>query len=86
MYPDLSYFLHDVFGTAPDNWTSVVKTFGFFLALSFLTAAYLLFLELKRKKAEGLPHTLAKMKRVKCAKPTLTSASAILRWWQQYPV
>jgi prolipoprotein diacylglyceryl transferase len=58
MYPDLSYVLHDLFGTAPDNWTSIVKTFGFFLALSFLTAAYLLFLELKRKNAEGLfvPH------------------------------
>jgi phosphatidylglycerol---prolipoprotein diacylglyceryl transferase len=58
MYPDFSYIFHDLFGTAPDNWTSVVKTFGFFLALAFLTAAYLLYLELKRKAAEGLfiPH------------------------------
>jgi phosphatidylglycerol---prolipoprotein diacylglyceryl transferase len=58
MYPDLSYILHDLFGTSVDNWTSIVKTFGLFLALSFLTAAYLLYLELKRKADEGLfvPH------------------------------
>jgi phosphatidylglycerol---prolipoprotein diacylglyceryl transferase len=54
MYPDFSYFFHDIFGTPVDNWTSYLKTFGFFLALSFLTAAYLLFLELKRKAAQGL--------------------------------
>jgi phosphatidylglycerol---prolipoprotein diacylglyceryl transferase len=60
MYPDFSYIFHDLFGTAPDNWTAVIKTFGFFLALSFLTAAYMLFLELKRKAAEGflLPHKI----------------------------
>ena len=60
MYPDLSYILHDLFGTAPDNWSSIVKTFGLFLALSFLTAAYMLYLELKRKAGEGilLPHKI----------------------------
>lgn len=58
MYPDLSYILHDLFGTSFDNWTATVKTFGFFLALAFLTAAYLLYLELQRKAAQGLfePH------------------------------
>ncbi|HEX5111526.1 MAG TPA: prolipoprotein diacylglyceryl transferase family protein [Saprospiraceae bacterium] len=54
MYPDLSYFFHDLFGSAPDNWLSVIKTFGFFLILSFLAAAYALYLELKRKEKEGL--------------------------------
>ena len=54
MYPDLSYILHDFFGTSVDNWSSLVKTFGLFLALAFLTAAYLLYLELKRKATEGL--------------------------------
>jgi phosphatidylglycerol:prolipoprotein diacylglycerol transferase len=53
MYPDFSYIFHDLFGTSYDNWSSVVKTFGFFLALAFLTAAYLLFLELKRKAEQG---------------------------------
>lgn len=54
MYPDLSYFFHDLFGSSPDNWLSVIKTFGFFLILSFLAAAYALYLELKRKEKEGL--------------------------------
>jgi phosphatidylglycerol---prolipoprotein diacylglyceryl transferase len=54
MYPDFSYFLHDLFGTPVDNWTSVIKTFGFFLALAFLAAAYILHLELKRIAALGL--------------------------------
>jgi phosphatidylglycerol---prolipoprotein diacylglyceryl transferase len=60
MYPDLSYILHDLFGTAPDNWTSIVKTFGVFLALAFLTAAFFLYLELKRKADEGIltTHTI----------------------------
>ncbi len=60
MYPDLSYILHDFFGTPVDNWSSIVKTFGLFLALAFLSAAYILHKELKRKAAEGLlpSHTI----------------------------
>jgi len=54
MYPDLSYLLHDLIGTAPDNWTSIVKTFGLLLVTSFLVAAYMLGIELKRKEKEGL--------------------------------
>jgi prolipoprotein diacylglyceryl transferase len=54
MYPDLSYFFHDLLGTQPDNWLSVIKTFGFFLILSFLASAYVLYLELKRKEKDGL--------------------------------
>ena len=54
MYPDLSYFFHDLLGTSPDNWLSVIKTFGFFLILSFLASAYVLYLELRRKEKAGL--------------------------------
>jgi len=54
MYPDLSYFFHDLLGTAPDNGISIIKTFGFFLVLAFLTAAFMLMMELRRKEAEGL--------------------------------
>lgn len=54
MYPDLSYFLHDLFGTDPDNWFSIINTFGFFLVLAFLASAYFLRKELLRKEAEGL--------------------------------
>ncbi len=54
MYPDISYFFHDWFGTAPDNALSVIKTFGLFLAFAFLTSAWFLYLELKRKEQEGI--------------------------------
>lgn len=53
MFPDLSYFFHKVFGTEPDNWLSIFKTFGLFLVIAILFAAWLLYLELKRKAAEG---------------------------------
>lgn len=54
MYPDLSYLLHDLFGTPPDNWTSIFKTFGLMLVVSILSAAWLFHRELKRKAAEGI--------------------------------
>lgn len=53
MYPDLSYLFHDLIGTAPDNWLSIFKTFGFCLALSFLLSAFVFNLELRRKAKEG---------------------------------
>ena len=53
MYPDLSYLFHDLIGTEPDNWLSIFKTFGFFLLMAFLTAAWLLKIELKRREKIG---------------------------------
>lgn len=54
MYPDLSYIFHDLFGTNPDNLFSIVKTFGLFLVIAILVAAYFFAKELLRKKNEGL--------------------------------
>lgn len=54
MYPDLSYFISDIFGTAPDNAFAMFKTFGVFLALAFLASAYVLYKEIKRKENEGI--------------------------------
>jgi phosphatidylglycerol---prolipoprotein diacylglyceryl transferase len=54
MYPDLSYILHALIGTQPDNIFSIVKTFGLFLVFAILSAAFLLAKELKRKEDEGL--------------------------------
>ena len=54
MFPDLSYILHYLFGTSPDNVFSIVKTFGLFLAIAILVAAWLLEMELRRKEKEGL--------------------------------
>lgn len=54
MYPDLSYLFHDLFGSAPDNFLSIFKMFGFVLALAFLTSAVVYYAELRRKAKEGL--------------------------------
>lgn len=54
MYPDLSYLLHDLIGTEPDNWTAVFKTFGLLLVIAILTAAWFFYLELRRKAKEGV--------------------------------
>lgn len=53
MYPDFSYFMHDVFGTEPDNFFSIIQTFGLLLALAFLGSAYVLYLEMKRREGLG---------------------------------
>ena len=53
MYPDLSYLCHDLIGTQPDNWLSMLKTFGFFLAIAFIVSAVVFHIELKRKAREG---------------------------------
>ena len=54
MYPDLSYILHALIGTPPDNGFSVVKTFGLLLVIAILVAAFMLERELRRKEKEGL--------------------------------
>ena len=53
MYPDLSYFFHDLFGTDVDNWTSIFKTFGVFLVLTFVAAQKVIKSEMKRKEEDG---------------------------------
>lgn len=53
MYPDLSYLMHDWFGTEPDNFFSIIQMFGLLLALAFLVSAYVLYLELKRREKIG---------------------------------
>ncbi len=55
MYPDLSYFFHDLLGTDYDNWTSIFKTFGLLLATALGSAGYIFYLELLRKEKEGGP-------------------------------
>ncbi len=54
MYPDLSYILHDLIGTEPDNWSSIFKTFGMMLVTAILTAAFILNSEMKRKSKIGI--------------------------------
>lgn len=54
MYPDLSYLLHDLLGTAPDNWASIFKTYGLLLVFAILAAAWTLRKELVRRAQAGL--------------------------------
>ncbi len=53
MYPNLYYAFKDLFGV---DWKffRFVNSFGFFVAIAFLCAAFTLSLELKRKERQGL--------------------------------
>lgn len=53
MYPNLYYAINDWFGWKI-NALKIFYTFGIFVALSFIAAAYFLTLELKRKEKSGL--------------------------------
>jgi phosphatidylglycerol:prolipoprotein diacylglycerol transferase len=54
MYPDFQYLLAQLFGRPMPGWLSIFKTFGFLMALSFMAAAWVLAMELKRKERQGL--------------------------------
>ena len=51
MYPKISDLINDLFGT---DINLPIQSYGLFLALAFLTGAWLLYLELNRKEKEGL--------------------------------
>jgi len=50
-YATLSEFINQVFGT---EWKLPIYSFGFFVALAFLSAGWILYIELKRKESKGL--------------------------------
>ncbi len=53
MWPDLSYILHSLIGTEPDNVFSIVKTFGLFLVLAFIASGTLLYFGFIRYEKAG---------------------------------
>jgi len=53
MYPNLYYAFEDLFGIKI-KFLQLINSFGFFVAIAFLVAAWILSRELKRKEAEGL--------------------------------
>jgi len=57
MFPRFSDLLNYILGSALDF---PVQTYGFFLALAFLSAAMILRIELKRKEKEGLLHPITR--------------------------
>jgi phosphatidylglycerol:prolipoprotein diacylglycerol transferase len=56
MYPSLYYLFADLFHIKLE-FLKMVQTFGFFLAISFLSASYTVSKELKRKEKDGLIHS-----------------------------
>ena len=75
MYPDLSYIFHDLFGTNVDNWTSIFKTFGLFLALTFLVATFILSKEIRRMESLNLIGKL----RLPKASPTESGTQTMIK-------
>lgn len=51
MYPKVSDFINEVFGT---NINLPIQSYGLFVAIAFVVAAVIIYLELKRKESEGL--------------------------------
>jgi len=60
MYPNLSYLLHDLFGTARDNALSVIQMFGLLMGCGFFALGYILYKELKRKEQLGVLNSTSK--------------------------
>lgn len=53
MYPNLYYFFRDLLGVEW-QWARFINSFGVFVALAFVSAAYVLTRELQRKEKAGL--------------------------------
>ncbi|MBO7141858.1 MAG: hypothetical protein J6V76_01965, partial [Bacteroidales bacterium] len=60
-YATLSDFFNDVFGI---NIPLPIQTYGFFVAVAFVTAAFIMSLEYKRKEREGLMCPLYKVETI----------------------
>ncbi len=72
MYPDLSYFFHDLLGTDYDNWLAIFKTFGLLLATSLVVSGGILYREFKRLEKPGGPfhHAITQVEQIVGAAPT----------------
>ena len=78
MYPSLYYAFRDLFGL---DWPAMkmVQSFGFFVAISFLFAAYFFTRELKRKEQQGLvsPGTIKVLKGATATSAELATSALI---------
>lgn len=78
MYPNLYYFFKDIFGVEWE-WARYLNSFGFFVAIAFIAAAFILTSELKRKEKKGVLKPLEE-KRIfgEAAKPSEILINAFL--------
>lgn len=53
MFPDFQYALESIFDIEVPSFFGFIKTFGFFVAMGFLAAAYILTKELRRMETSG---------------------------------
>jgi prolipoprotein diacylglyceryltransferase len=78
MYPNLYYFFKDAFGVEWE-WARFLNSFGFFVAIAFIIAAFVLTSELKRKEKKGLLKPVEEKKIFgEAAKPFEIAINAIL--------
>lgn len=74
MYPNLYYAFKDLFGVELP-FLKIFQTFGFFVAVAFLAAAYVLTIELRRREKLGWLHGIPEV--IEVGKP---ASSAELIW------
>lgn len=54
MYPDFRYLIQGLFGVEAPAWLSLLKMFGFMVAVGFIAATWVITSELRRKERQGL--------------------------------
>jgi phosphatidylglycerol---prolipoprotein diacylglyceryl transferase len=62
VYPDLGELIFRLFGLQAWPWLSLVKSFGFLVAMGFLVGGYVIYLELKRKRNQGFIQDVIELK------------------------
>jgi phosphatidylglycerol:prolipoprotein diacylglycerol transferase len=86
MYPNLYYFFKDIFGVEWE-WARFLNSFGFFVALSFLAAAYFLTRVLKAREKKGYLKPIEETITVgKAATPAELIANALMGFVMGYKI
>ena len=86
MYPNLYYFFKDLLGVEW-QWARFINSFGVFVAMAFISAAYVLTKELQRKEKAGLlGFKEEKITVGKAASPLELLSNALLGFFMGYKI